>query len=179
MGEDEATLKVLIVLASAYPKFELTEPTIRIYKELLADIPPEILQLAAKGVISENVFFPAVAELRKKAFEIMCNHQSLPTAFEAWSKVRGFLSDGRGHPIVSNGKEWGIDPLLHKVVGYVGGWTYLATSENQAADRARFIQAYEATVEREQEGARMLPQVRDLTAQLANSRRLLDVDAER
>lgn len=178
MDDDKAIAKVLIVLSSAYPRFELTEPTIRIYEELLADIPTEILQLAAKAVISESIFFPAVAELRKKAFEVMSNQQSLPSAFEAWAEVRRYLSDGRGHPIVRHSKEWDIDPLFDKVVGYVGGWTYLATSENQAADRARFIQAYEATVQREQEGARMLPQVRELTAQLADSRRLVEVDVE-
>lgn len=178
MPDDKAIAKVLIVLSSAYPRFDITQPTIRIYEEVLADIPPEILQLAAKAVISESVFFPTVAELRKKAFEIMEDQHSLPSAFEAWSEARRYLSEGRGHPIIGNGRDWDIDPLLDKVVRNVGGWRHLATSENLAADRARFIQAYETTVEREQEVARMLPQVRELTAQLANSRRLPEVDVE-
>jgi len=55
---------------------------------------------------------------------------------------------------------------VQRAVDAIGGLSYLRYSEDAVADRARFVQAYDALAEREQREARMLPEVRAVVEQL-------------
>ena len=47
------------------------------------------------------------------------------------------------------------NPLAEQVVQQLG-WRYLCLSENPVADRAHFVQAYQAMAERQRQSARRL-----------------------
>lgn len=153
--------RVWMVLISAYPSWEkeLSEDkladTLTIYERLLQDIPGEALEAAALQLIAECKFFPTVAELRAKALSLLGPRS--PSPMEAWGEVKmAFSRYGRYQaPKFEN-------PITAKVVQSMG-WLSLCDSENEASDRARFIQAYEVLCQRERKDALLLPEVRRLT----------------
>jgi hypothetical protein len=63
------------------------------------------------------------------------------------------------HPIVAQSRDWDIPPLIERAARQVGGWAYLAQADNVAADRARFLEAYERALEKRDYMARRLPQI--------------------
>jgi hypothetical protein len=54
------------------------------------------------------------------------------------------------------------NPVTAQVVRCLGGWRSIMASDLQAAERARFIDAYDELVKRERETGLMLPEVRQL-----------------
>jgi hypothetical protein len=156
----------MAALASAFPNFPLTDPTIRIYGRVLADIEDDLLEKAALDCLSRVRFFPSPGELRDAAFAI--RRPQLPSAFEAWGEVVdqirsvGFY----GTPSFSS-------PRIETAVRQVGGWQMLCLSENAVADRARFLEAYQDTERRTDTSEKMLPEVKDLALRLSADRRLL------
>jgi hypothetical protein len=152
--------RVWAVLLSAYPSWEKESSeeklarTLTVYERLLRDIPGEALEAAALQLIAESKFFPTVAELRAKALSLL--GPTFPSPMEAWGEVKRAISrHGRYQvPEFDN-------PITAKVVQGMG-WLSLCDSENEAADRARFMQAYDTLCRREQEDALLLPEVRKL-----------------
>ena len=63
------------------------------------------------------------------------------------------------------------DPITQRVVNAMG-WGNLCGSEDATADRARFLQGYEAVARRMQDDRATLPVVRELTARLSMGRTL-------
>lgn len=61
--------QLLIRLARAFPKTTIGEETIKIYLEMLADVPTELLEFAINRLIQTAKFFPAIAEIREAARE--------------------------------------------------------------------------------------------------------------
>lgn len=122
-----------------------------IWIQLLADIQIDILRAAALQHISESKWFPSVAELRNSSARILNPRQQ--TAIEAWGEVRrAFGTIGYyGSPQFS-------DDATAAVVAELG-WRELCMSECQEADRARFLQGYEAHIKRNLQNSIMLPQV--------------------
>lgn len=135
-----------------------------IWKQLLTDIGGDVLKASALQHISESKWFPSVAELREISVRILCPRRQ--GAVEAWGEVvRQFHIAGYyGTPEFT-------DPVTAEVVAQLG-WRELCQSENQAADRARFIEGWNALAQREKADAIMLPQVRDVMLQLAESKRV-------
>jgi hypothetical protein len=158
---DNGIIKALGFLSMLYPRFELSQATLAAYVKVLGDLPAELIQAAAQDIGSRSTFFPAAAELRAAAFQLVEKSSGLPTAYEAWGEVmKGMRTTGSwGVPEFSN-------PLIMKTVNAIGGWRLLCMSENNAADRARFVAAYDIYVKREQYDTRMLPEVTAFADQL-------------
>jgi len=152
------TLKVLATLAAGYPNFTLREETVRVYAEMLADIDADILRSASAKCLADCKWFPTIAELRQAATEL--SRPRLRAGAEAWGDV---LAEVRR--VGSYGAPQFADPAVARVVAGMG-WTNICMSEEQMADRAHFIKAYEQTARREEEDARQLPAVRELAARL-------------
>ena len=168
MASREEIAKILGGLALLYPRFKLEKATIAAYCRILADIPGGVLDAAALNLAGTNTFFPAAAELRKAAFKLMEKAQDVPGAWDAWAEVvKSFGPYGhyRGAP------EWS-HPLIGKAVDAIGGYVALCHSDNPIADRARFVQAYEALLKRSRDDVQMLPEVRQVVQQLAAGKRL-------
>lgn len=182
----QTIVEILAVLAAAYPRFELPVATIQIYEKTLSDIPVDALQAATLDLVAESKFFPTAHEIRKSAFALMADDDT-PDAYSAWATTLDFVREGRGNPTTGKSREWDIPALIEQTVRQVGGWSYLALSENVVADRARFIDAYDRMIEKQEYKTRQLPQIAKLAQRLsitkqeedpANGQRAISARAE-
>ena len=145
--------KALLVLAAAYPRFELPQATVEIYCRLLVDLDFDTLKAATLQCATIHKFFPTVAEIRAAAVELQTMAEGIPGEAEAWGEVINQLRivGSYGVPEFSH-------PLIVQVVRQLG-WINLCMSENQPADRARFMDAYSDAFNRSRRRAQMLPEV--------------------
>lgn len=146
--------------------------TLAVYQQMLADIPFEQLQAAARQHIASAKFFPAIAELRTAALALAQEPVLERTALEAWGRVKRAFSDGSFYPYADRiaAPDFSDDPILVSVVNDLGGLLVLFNSPNETADRARFVEAYAARQERARADGKLLPQVRALRDRLAGER---------
>ena len=144
---------ILKQLFAAFPNTQATPETIAVYLRLLADIPPEALQVAVDQAIATSKFLPTVAELRDTLHGLTAIGQ--PSWGEAWEAVQTEM-----RRIGSYGVPQFADPLTASVVRSMG-WKTLCASENQATDRAQFRDMYNALAARREGDQRLLPQARE------------------
>jgi hypothetical protein len=158
---------ILRALAAAYPNFALTEQTVAIYVELLADIDPELLRAATLDLISRSRFFPTVAEIREAARDLRDGPQL--SGSEAWGLVIQAIRDlGYAHQAEAHER---LGETIMQAVRDIGGWGALCYSENSVADRARFIEAFDARAARRKREGVTLPQIADLARRLTTTSR--------
>jgi hypothetical protein len=142
-------------LVAAYPNAKVSEQTVVVYLRMLQDIPADELQTVVDQCIAQQKFIPTVAEIRDmhRTLTVSLNR---PTAAEAWGEVRRAIMRV-GHIRVPEFD----DPLVAEAVKHMG-WRELCVSENQVADRARFLQTYEQLSDRREQGDKLLPPARQL-----------------
>jgi hypothetical protein len=160
MASEIEILSVLKVLGDVYPSHRLSSAAVEVYVRLLGDLPALLLDQAVLDHIGRSAFFPAIAELRTAAFNILESADPLPGGYEAWAEVQseiGRVGNG-GVPTFSN-------PVTAQVVEQFG-WRYLCLSENPVADRAHFVQAYQELAARKRESIRRLSVVSQFIARL-------------
>lgn len=158
---EKAIARILRFLAALYPRYELNENTIAAYVSILSDLPAELIKAAAQDLGGRSTFFPAAAELRSAAFELLEMKAGLPTAYDAWGEVVQQM-----HAVGSWRQPTFSHELIERSVKAIGGWRMLCISDNPAADRARFVAAYETYVNRERTDMRMLPGVKTIMERL-------------
>jgi len=134
-----------------------------IWKQTLGDLDGDLLRASALKIISTSKWFPSVAELRDAALDI-AEPEKRRTGIEAWGDVVKEI-----HRVGSYGAPYFTDDLVAEVVKMLD-WQTLCLSEEQTADRARFIAGYEAIVKRKRDNALLLPEVRRVS-QLIGARR--------
>jgi hypothetical protein len=160
MANNIEVIQALHYMACAYPNFVLTDGTIKVYVEHLADIPLDQLQRVVRRAIDASEWFPTVSKLRELFALDVAGQNHTPSSFEAWGEVTQLMAEV-GHlkqPEFSH-------PLIDKVVDNLG-WVTLCMSDNPVADRARFIQAYEQAIGEALTQARYIPSVRSGKMQL-------------
>lgn len=175
--------KLVMVLLAAFPAFRANtgatvEQMVRAYHRVLSDLDADLLNSVADHIMGTSTFFPSAGEIRRAAFHLAEIGLGIPSAQDAWAEVsamirKGFWETDKGwwEARPPNAEDWS-HPLVQKAVDAVGGWVALRTSENTVADRARFLQAYDAYVTRHREQERMLPSVRQAVEQLGNGERV-------
>lgn len=142
----------------------------QVYWDALNDLSFDIAMLAAKKVIAtlENPFLPMPAVFRGAAAEITSPRAI--TAGEAYEKVlraiRGYGSYRETEAIAS------LDQLTQKAVQAIG-WKSLCLSEEPDTIRAQFRMAYEAIAKRETTEARVPEQLKQLTSQIAEEKKMI------
>jgi len=157
MADTQDIAELVAKLSAAYPNWKPTKYTVEVYYTDLRDIPADELQAAAQHCRSEagRAFAPSVGELRGAVMELRRSMLNIPSAYEAWEEVC--------RQIVENGGEFGnpvwSSPLVEKAVKSLG-WRNLRMSENQTADRARFIEAFEQLSVRAEKEQMLIPEVR-------------------
>lgn len=150
-------------LAQLYPNWKAEPGVWDTYAKILADINPETLQQAIDHLCAEpREFMPVPGIIRQVAFEFQARAEGVPESYEAWEEVQKAIS-----AVGSWGKPEFSHPLIEKTVNTIG-WMNLCMSENSVADRARFIQAFEQYRDRNEKDRRMLPQVSQHIAKLAD-----------
>jgi len=142
-------------LVAAYPNAKVSEQTVVVYLRMLQDIPADELQTVVDQCIAQHKFIPTVAEIRDM-YHTLTVSLAQPTAAEAWGQVRRAITRyGRIRVPEFD------DPLVAEAVTHMG-WRELCVSENQVADRARFLQIYEQLEQRRAQGDKLLPPARQL-----------------
>ena len=164
MATEIEILRLLKILGDVYPSFHLSSSAIKVHVRLLVDIPGSVLEQSALDHISRSTFFPSIAELRLAAFNIIEASDPIPTEYEAWSEVQEEI-----HRVGHCNHAQFDNPITIQVVEQLG-WRYLCLSENPVADRAHFVQAFQALAERERISAHRLEIVSEfITALKADS----------
>jgi hypothetical protein len=149
--------QIISVISEAYPNFKPSELTVEVYYQVLGDIPTEELKAATLHCISESgrKFAPSVGELRGAVNELRKYVSNVPSSYQAWQEVLQQLLENGG----DFGKPVWSHQLVEKAVRTIG-WRNLRMSENQVADRARFVECYEQLCDRAQREDMLLPEVR-------------------
>jgi hypothetical protein len=159
--------KILMALWSTYPNpRELTEIDFNVYAYQLKDLDRDVLQLAADAHCCTVRFPPSVAELRDWAVKLQERANGVLTPYEAWAEVeRSF----RTHGLYKGPPEWS-HPLIGETIKTLGSYADLCRSTNHVADRAHFLRAYEALLEKYREEQRLPPHIRDAIRRLKDGK---------
>ncbi len=175
MATAEKIVQMLEVFRRFWPRdFAAADAiTYGAWQAILADIDDDLLGAAYAQYVAESAYPPKPADIRKQAMRLRQPDEL--TGVEAWGALCRYIRRWPGG--------WGrwvgdhhVDPprlpkRVQRAVDAIGGLSYLRYSEDTVADRARFVQAYDALLEREQREARMLPEVRAVArAQLEAAR---------
>lgn len=166
-------LKMLLV--AYHGRFKLgdsdedRELVIQTWYAFIHDIPGSLLKAAVARFIStaSHNFPPTISEIRQQAAEIARQSRNIPTPEEAWGLVREQMVE------VGSYKTPHFDySILAKVVRRFG-WRNLCLSENEVADRAHFMRAYESALKEDQITLRQAPLV---TEYIEGERKLLEAE---
>ena len=175
MASAKEIAKLISIIAAATPSFRpgrgaegqaRIREMVQAYHMILGDLDMDRLTGAATHVMAQGTFFPSAGELRQAYFNLEERAAGVPTADEAWAEVKRLFHRGysRYRPPTS---ETVSHPRVWKALEGIGGWRTFCNSDNDAADRARFLQAYETHTNRDRELSRMLPGVRQVIEELA------------
>ncbi len=159
MAEPRDIDQIINMLEVAFPNFHPKDVklTKEVYWQTLRDIPSDELKAAVLHCASENgrAFAPTIGEIRGAVAELRMASLNVPSSYAAWQEVCTQMS--------INGGDFGMPvwshPLVERVVKQLG-WRNLRMSEDQTADRARFVQAYEQLLARATTEEMLLPEVR-------------------
>lgn len=133
--------KLVAVLTAAYPSAKVTDRTSEAFEHMLADLDGEVASKAVARIIATSRFFPSIAEIRETVTDLECG--AIRAGGDAWCDV---LEQSRR--VGYTGRPRFDDPIVRAIVAR-WGWRALCLSETGAADRARFIELYEALAKRE------------------------------
>lgn len=129
------------------PNFLPDADSVKIWYELLKDIPYELANIAIQRHMSTNKFPPTVAEIREWAVKSVTE----PTDWASgWEQVRKAISKYgmyRAQEAYNS-----MDEITQTVVKRLG-WKNICESENYMQDRANFRMAYEQEQARQKETA--------------------------
>ena len=175
MASEDMIGRMFALLGEVWPKeaANISPPTVEVYSRVLADVEDDLLKAGIVHLLSEATFWPKPAEVRRAALRLVQRNER--TAGEAWAMVGQYLNLPQSTWI--GGRRYRAKPLpddVQRAVDAVGGISYLRQSADVVADRARFLQAYEAMRTREQAHARMLPEVRQVVQRLGPAPALVE-----
>lgn len=155
----------LITLCSVnyrnWPEPDKTEALISLWETMLSDVDFQVALLAVKKYMSESVYPPTIADIRERIAEISAPDRK--TAIEAWGEVTSLIRKYGSYREAEAMSE--MSELTRRVVEHIG-YRYLCMSENEMADRAHFMKAYENLAERERKESLIPLEGRKLMQQL-------------
>lgn len=136
---------ITIGIKSAYPASKILEDgaSMDFWYMMLKDIPYEVAENAVMEHICTSVYPPNIAEIRKLCME-RCR-QPVLSFDDAWGVVQKAMSMYGSWRTEEAYKT--MDALTLSVVKNIG-WTRMCQSENPAADRVNFREAYEAKAQK-------------------------------
>ena len=141
-------LKAVAPLQLAY-NASLDDARLRLYVEMLSDIPPQILEAAVKKLIMTNKFLPSIAEIREVAYGIKdtISGTAAPDESEAWGEVvKAIQSVGYyGKPKFSHEA---ITAAVNNI-----GWQDICTTPSEGTNtlRSQFRRAYQLAAQRQKD----------------------------
>jgi Loader and inhibitor of phage G40P len=159
------TAKLVAVIAGSYPtriRADQVENMIAAWAAMLADLDYTHAEKAVATLVQSGQHPPSVADVRARVVEL--TRGRVLTGGEAWGTVQRAMRREGAYRVP------GVDftfsnPTTARCVGIMD-WQTLCLSEDQVADRARFIQLFDqlATEERREQAVPMLAQARGRSA---------------
>lgn len=146
-------LKIFSIFNVCYPKFIESgkeEIMVNVWHELLKDYPYELVMLSSQNHIKSSKFQPTIHDI----IDGITQYQNLDKVdgMTAWGTVvKAIRSYGYYRQVEALNS---LPKETRDIVESIG-WQNLCMSENDMADRAHFIKAYEANQKREKQVALM------------------------
>lgn len=155
--------KIVAVLVASFASSRFTMDTVGVYERMLADLDYVVANAAVERLLATAKFLPTIAEIREACLTLS-NGEKRPGG-DAWGEVLAAIRK-YGYVRVPGQDFEFSDTVVAKCVRALG-WTELCSSENVHADRARFIELYdaEASQSRTRQLADGLPALKRLQAQ--------------
>jgi hypothetical protein len=131
--------KLFAMLVGALPSAKVNEGTADIYAQMLGDLEFDIAQRAVARLLSswEMACLPTIGEIRRTATDLRLG--PVRPGGEAWGDVQDAMRRVGGYEPEPTFE----DPIVARVVASFG-WRALCFEGDGTADRARFVQAYDA-----------------------------------
>lgn len=164
MATYEQVLKIVTVMAAAYPTMTIKAETVDAYASLLEDIDADALAVAAKQAMAESRFFPTVAELRERVHAIRQQASGWPDAAEVFQSAVHQAST-RGYDSF-DATAWPNQAIRDFVKTWWRDICY-TDEDNLPTVRAQFRDSYNAMARRAEQVARNLPATNHMIARLA------------
>jgi len=142
-------------LFAAYPYAQVSDQTVVVYIRGLSNIPSDDLDVVIQQCIAEKKYLPTVAEIQDMYRSLSGSLAQLSSG-EAWGEVHRAIAR-YGH---IRKPQFDDDIIIRTVEAM--GWNNLCMSENQAADRARFMQIYADISKRKESVDRLTPKSRKM-----------------
>lgn len=158
MTKTEAA-RLVAFLLGAYSSVPVSSKTTLVYEAQLADLEFSTARRAVDRLTKTSRFMPTIAEIRAMAVEIQ--HGPRRLGAEAWGDVLGEI-----RRVGLYGLPRFDDPRVAEAV-HLMTWRGLCLGENEAADRARFVDLYDGLQDRARADAvagATLPAARGLLA---------------
>ena len=147
MATPREAAAVIAAIGLAYPsRFKIGKeqlaPTVTLWHGLLADLPDGAALDACRALLASGQHPPAISEIRAEALSVRLG-LGRPSAGDAWGEVvKAFGSNP-----IDQAPAWS-SPAIERALRAIGGWRHACTSDNPAADRARFMENYKETIAR-------------------------------
>jgi hypothetical protein len=146
------------MLVATWPRPPVEKATVHAYAFALADLDHEAVKAAVLSLMQTSRFLPTIAEIRERSVKQRVN---LPGPEEAWGIVRRAVGTVGSYRL----PEFDCDEIQAAVRAI--GWKEICLGENEAATRARFIDAMKGETARRMQAeatGRYVPPDRQLPA---------------
>lgn len=163
MTRDE-TIKLLMVIQSAYPNFKPPDKTVAVdtWYTMLKDMDYNVVQMGLRAYITSDTsgFAPSIGQLINTIYTIQ-NPQEL-NEMEAWFLVSRALRNGYYGAVEEFDN---LPPLVQKAVGTpdnLRNWSQTNTDSVENVIQSNFMRSYRTVVKREEEIKKMPADVQAL-----------------
>jgi len=136
--------KLVAVMVAAYPASKISEESVGVYTRMLADLEYPAANAAVEQLLATSKWLPTVAEIRERVVSLQDGE--IRAGGEAWGSVLKAIR-GAGRYRVP-GKDFAFADQVTADAVAAMNWVELCDSENQVADRARFIELYDQLAQR-------------------------------
>lgn len=172
------TAKLMAVLETAYPMFyakktqQEREDAIRLWAEMFADEPGEVVAMAVKALIKSraSTFPPSIGEITEKIHQITQPEQM--TEMEAWSLVLKAI----GNSNYNSGEEFNkLPPVLQRLVGapsQLREWAAMDSETLNSVVASNFQRSYKVRAKNEREYLALPSSVKTYMASIAEGMKM-------
>lgn len=153
----EETIKLLMVIQSAYPNFKPPDKTVAVdtWYTMLRDMDYNVVQMGLRAYITSDTsgFAPSIGQLINTIYTIQ-SPQEL-NEMEAWALVSKALRNGYYGAVEEFDN---LPPLVQKAVGTpdnLRNWSQANTESVENVIQSNFMRSYRTVVKREEEIKKM------------------------
>ena len=172
------TAKLMAVLETAYPMFyakktqQEREDAIRLWAEMFADEPGELVAMAVKALIKSRVstFPPGIGEITEKIHQIMRPEEM--TEMEAWNHVVKAVGNSAYNSVEEYQK---LPPVIQRLVGshsQLREWAVMDSETFNSVVASNFQRSYKVRAKNERDYLALPSSVKTFMATIAEGMKM-------